>query len=151
VNFQLQVDVYFEQGADHFVFLLLLLLGVRQCQLHPHECVVVELVPDEYSHDGRQFLQQFFLDKTILPAKLRQSFALIVGINRTAFLELHPVDRTPDLDDLQGRKCYFLLLFELAQLLVQQFSLPVALVPKHSPDLVVEEREISELFVDFEF
>lgn len=119
VGLKMKIDLHFEQAADCFVFPLFLLLGMGECLLSSHQRVIVELVFDEHPHDGYQFLQQLLLHEAVLPAKVDQLLALVVGIDRSALLELYLVDCASDLDDFQGRKSHLFLLFQLGQLLVQ--------------------------------
>lgn len=119
VGLKMKVDLHFEQAADCFVFPLFLLLGVGECLLHSYQRVVVELVLDEHSHDGYEFLQQLLLHESVLSAEVDQFLALVVGIDRSALLELYLVDRASDLDDFQWRKSHLFLLLQLTQLPVQ--------------------------------
>lgn len=69
---EVQVDLDLQQLADHLVLSLLLGACVGESQLYLHECVIVQLVPDEHPQDDDQLLQQFFLDEAVLLAELHQ-------------------------------------------------------------------------------
>lgn len=68
----MQVDLDLQQLADHLVLSLFLCVGMRKSEFYLNKCVVVQLVPDEYSQDDDQLLEEFFLHEAVLLAELHQ-------------------------------------------------------------------------------